>query len=350
MRKSLKFILGMSSAVLISNAAYAAKAQLIPIVPFPGATSTTVFGIADDNNTITGSYIDGDGFTHGFYGTLDGNYTEFNFGDSDFTQARGIDGSGTLIAGFSNNDGNHCDLQEFEYDLGAGKLKAIKKGNKALNGEAQAINSKGEFAGDYCDTGGSGTIFGYLGQKFKWKSDVTTPFDSGFTGERGVNKKGTVVGFYINSDSGSQIGTLIQGGTTSQVTYPDQSEVSTALEGINDSGLASGQWGDSNGIVHGFSYDSSSSTFVEIDDPNATQFTQTWGVNKAGLIAVSSDFGSYIYCTLKKSKCPTTGAAAIEVDVKTVHVAPGKMLRYGDGHAAGHAVPKLALPKGAALQ
>jgi len=33
-----------------------------------------------------------------------------------------------------------------------------------------------------------------------------------------------------------------------------------------------------------------------------------------------------------------------------VHVAPGKMLRYGDGHKAGHAALKLALPKGAALQ
>jgi hypothetical protein len=349
MRTSLKIFLGLSAAVLLCGSAEARKAQLIPIIPFPDATTTTLFGIADDNNTITGSYIDSGGLTHGFYGTLDGNYTSFDFGDSGFTQPRGIDSTGTLIAGFSNNDTIHCDFQEFEYDLTAGKLKAIKKGNVALAGEAQGINSKGEFAGDYCDTGGSGTIFGDEGSKFKWKSDVTTPFDSPYTGERGINKKGTLVGFYVNPDTNLQIGTLIKGGVTSTVVYPDESETYTVLEGINDSGTVTGQWDDTGGIVHGFSYDSNSSTFTEIDDPNAASFTQPWGVNKSGLIAVSSDVGSYIYCTLKKSQCPNPGTKAIEVEVKTIHAAPGKMLRYGAGKV-GHSTLKLALPKGAALQ
>lgn len=350
MRASLKILLGLSAAVLLCGSAEARKAQLIPIIPFPDATTTTLFGIADDNNTIAGSYISGtDGLTHGFYGTLDGNYTSFDFGDSGFTQPRGIDSTGTLIAGFSNNDGVHCDFQEFEYDLTAGKLKAIKKGSVALAGEAQGINSKGEFAGDYCDTGGSGTIFGDEGSKFKWKSDVTTPFDSPYTGERGINKKGTLVGFYVNPDTNLQIGTLIKGGVTSTVVYPDESETYTVLEGINDSGTVTGQWDDTGGIVHGFAYDSNSSTFTEIDDPNAASFTQPWGVNKSGLIAVSSDVGSYIYCTLKKSQCPNPGTKAIEVEVKTIHVAPGKMLRYGAGRV-GHSTLKLALPKGAALQ
>ena len=351
MRTSLKILLGLSAAVLLCGPAVAKKAQLIPIIPFPGATTTTLFGIADDNNTIAGSYISGDdGLTHGFYGTLDGNYTSFDFGDSGFTQPRGIDSSGTLIAGFANNDGVHCDFQEFEYDLSAAQLKPIKKGNIALAGEAQGINSKGVFAGDYCDTGGSGTIFGDEGKKFKWKSDVTTPFDSPYTGERGINKAGTVVGFYVNPDTSLQIGTIVKDGVTSTVVYPDDTETYTVLEGINDSGLVSGQWDDNGGIVHGFSYDSDTSTFTEIDDPSAASFTQPWGVNKSGLIAVSSDVGSYIYCTLKKSKCPNPGTTAIEVDVKTIHVAPGKMLRYGDSHKAGHTPFKQVLPHGAALQ
>ena len=348
MRASLKILLGLSAAVLMCGSAQARKAQLIPIVPFPGATTTYAFGITDDAGTIAGSYIDSGGVTHGFYGTIDGSYTSFDLSGQPSTQARAISGDGKFITGFSNIADVHCNFPEWEMKIGSA-ARQIKKGRKLLFGEAQGFNKNHEFAGDYCDTGGSGTIFGQLGQNYKWESTVETPFTSAYTGERGVNSAGTVVGFYVNPDTSLQIGTIIQGGVASQVTYPDPSENYTVLEGINDKGLASGQWQDTSAIVHGFSYDSGSSTFTEIDDPNAASFTQPWGVNKSGLIAVSSDAGSYIYCTLKPAKCPSTGETPITIDVKETHVAPGSMLRYGAGKV-GHATLKLALPKGAALQ
>lgn len=344
--------LGVSALALASSGAMAKKAQLIPIVPFPGATTTTVFGITDDGGTIAGSYVDSGGLTHGFYGSITGDYTSYDFDTSGFTQLRAISGDGSITTGFSNNDGVHCDFPEFELTLTGKKPKGkqITKSGTPLNGEVQGINSKGTFAGDYCDTGGSGTVFGSTDAKFKWKSDVTTPFTSTYTGERGINKDGTTVGFYVDSDSGFQIGTVIVNGTTTQVVYPDANELYTVMEGINDSGLASGQWEDgSTGIVHGFSYDTTSSTFTEIDDPNAASFTQPWGVNKTGLIAVSSDVGAYIYCTASKKKCPNTGEAPIEIDVKTTHVAPAAMQRVADAQH-GHTTAKHALPKGAALQ
>ncbi len=349
MRTSLKFLLGLSSAVLASSAALAANPILIPIIPFPDATTTYAFGIADDNNTITGSYVDSGGVTHGFYGTLDGNYTSFDFPGADSTQARAISGDGTLITGFSDITLSHCSFPEWEFTVG-GAIKQIKKGGTALFGAAQGINRKGVFAGDYCDSGG--IIHGQLGQNYKFKRNVTTPFDSPYTGERAVNKNNTVVGFYVDSGTGLQIGTVITGGgVTSTVTYPDASESYTVMEGINNDGAASGQWGDTGGIVHAFAYDTNASTFVEIDDPNAASFTQAWGVNKAGLIAVTSDAGAYIYCPLRRNKCPSTGTAAIELHVKPIHVAPGKLLSYGDTHAGNrHAPVKQVLPHGAALQ
>ncbi|HTT98077.1 MAG TPA: hypothetical protein VMF58_08505 [Rhizomicrobium sp.] len=346
MRVSLKFALGMSAALLIASGAEAKKGQLIPIIPYPGATTTTLTGIADDNNTVVGSYIDSSGVTHGFYGTLDGNYTSFDYDISGFTQARGISGDGSVITGFANNDGIHCDFEEWTMK-GGKPPKAVKKGKTKLAGIAQGIDSKGVFAGDYCDTGGSGTVFGMLGQKGKWQSKVTTPFTSVYTGERGVNKSGVIVGFYQDQDSGLQVGTVQQGGTTSAITYPDATEVYTVFEGLNDKNIASGQWEDSGGIVHSFSYDIDKAKFVEIDDPNAASFTQAWGVNKAGLIAVSSDAGSYVYCTLG-NKCPSIGTKAITVEVREIHVAPGKFLRYGDAKTSAPkhaALPKL--PKGA---
>jgi hypothetical protein len=342
----MKIALGLTAALLVTSGAEAKKAQLIPIIPFPNATTTSVFGIADDNNTIAGSYIDGtDGLTHGFYGTLDGNYTSFDFGTSGFTQARGISPDGKTIPGFANNDGNHCDFLEFEGTLKKGKFKAVTKDGNQLAGEAQGINSGGTFAGDYCQSDGV-TVIGLTGKKNKWQSDVTAPVSgSPYTGERGINDAGTLVGFYVDPDTSLQVGTIITGGVTQVVNYPDPSMTYTVFEGINNAGLATGQWDDTSGIVHSFSYDTAKSKFVEIDDPNAASFTQAWGVNKSGLIAVSSDAGSYIYCV---KKCPTIGTKAITIEAREIHVSPAQFLRYGE--SKGHATVKHALPKGAAVQ
>jgi hypothetical protein len=349
MRAPLKFLLSVTSALLVGTAiqAKAPAGFLVPVLPYPGATTTTVFGIADDNNTIVGSYVDSAGASHGFYGTRDGTYTSFDFGSSGSTQPRAISGNGKSITGFSNIAGAHCDFEEWERDS-QGNISQITKDGTPLNGIAQGLSVKGQFAGDYCDTGGSGTIFGMLGKSGQWQSDVTTPFPSSYTGERGVNNRGTSVGFYVDSGTGLMIGTIIQGGVTSQVVYPDATQVYTVLEGINNSGHVSGQWADTSGIVHGFVYDPKKSVFTAIDDPLATTFTQAWGVNGAGLIAVNSDAGPYIYCP-KKKNCPGGGKA---IQGNIIHVSPGTMLRYGD---ADRGVRKAApvrnkLPKGAAVQ
>jgi len=145
MRTTMKILFGLSSVLAMSAAASAAT--LVPIIPYPGATTTSVFGIADDNNTITGSYVDANGLTHGFYGTLNGSYSSFDFGSSGATQARAIDSSGTLITGFANISADHCSFEEFE-KIGSNSAKAIRWNGTPLNGEAQGLNTRGRFAGD----------------------------------------------------------------------------------------------------------------------------------------------------------------------------------------------------------
>ena len=188
-----------------------------------------------------------------------------------------------------------------------------------------------------------------LGQKGKWKKDVNSKFDSTYTGQRGVNTQGQYGGFYVDGGSGQQVGTLIDGGKTTTVVYPDPTQVYTVLEGINDAGLTAGQWEDSGGIVHSFSWDSVKDKFTEIDDPAAASFTQAWGVNSKGLIAVSSDAGSYIYCTLKASKCPSTGMPAKRIEVRETTLSPGALRRLVEANSRCHHNP-VRLPKGAAIQ
>lgn len=347
MRTSLKFLMGLTSMLALSTAANAGS-QLIPIVPFPNATSTSVFGIADDNNTIAGSYVSGeDGLTHGFYGTLDGNYTTYDFPGAPDTQARAIDGKGRLITGFSNITATHCEFVEWQANLNSGRSEQITKDEVPLFGIVMGMSKENGFAGDYCTD--DGVIHGQLGARYKWASDVTTPFDSPYTGERGVNSAGLVVGFYVDPDTGLQLGTLTQGGTTSVFTYPSDQENYTVFEGVNNSGLTAGQWGDTSGIVHSFTYNTRNGNVTQIDDPNAGSFTQAWGVNRNGLVAVSSDAGAYIYC--KNASCPNTGLKAIPLRERTLHVPMSKLLSYGDvKHTSGHAPVKHVLPKGAALQ
>ena len=345
MHISLKFILTVTSAMLVAGAVQAKTKTgiLVPVTPYPGATTTTVFGIADDNKTIVGSYVDSGGVEHGFTGTLDGNYTSFDYPGADSTQPRGIQGNGKLSSGIANDIDDYCSFIEWTRDA-QGNLTQITKDGTPLNGIVQGFNTKGVFTGDYCDAG-SGTILGMLGKNSAWQEDVTTPFTSTHTAERGTNNKGDIVGFYVDDNTGLQVGTLIRKGVTSQVSYPDANQSYTVLEGINSSGEAAGQWGDTGGIVHAFAYDVKKSTFTEIDDPAATTFTQAWGVNNSGLIAVNSDSGPFIYCP-KKKNCPGGGK---EIQAKEIHVSAASMLRYGDGKSTRHKVApaRTELPKGA---
>lgn len=347
-------LLGLAGALLASTAAPAAT--LIPVIPFPDSTNTVVFGITDDGSTITGSYVaNADGVTHGFIGTLDGTYTSFDFDASgNGTQPRAIAGDGTTT-GFSNvSSGDHCAFIEWERDPG-GTITQVSKNGSPLFGIAQGIDSSSmKFVADHCKS--NGVIVGFEGRNAKFKDPYSTPFDSPYTGPRGLNRDGTVAGFYVDPNTFFQVGVITKSGVTSQVIYPDGTEQYTVLEGVNNDGAASGQWGDSGGIVHSFVLEADGSTFTSIDVPDATTFTQAWGINRKGLVAVSAntDNGivSYIYCPLKPSKCPSSGAPVREIQTHSIHVAPGKRLGYGDvKHGGGTAKPvQNKLPKGASAQ
>lgn len=347
-------LLGLAGALLASAAAHAATATLVPIIPFPDSTNTVVFGITDDNSMVAGSYIGNvDGITHGFVGTIDGNYTSFDFDNSGSgTQARAIANDGTTT-GFANSTStDHCTFIEWQRQPNGDPVQ-ILKGSTPVAGIAQGIDSSGRFAADFCKP--SGTIVGFVGRNGKLKDPVDTGIPSAYTGPRGLNKDGTVVGFYVNPDTGLQIGTITKNGVTSQFSYPDGTQAYTVFEGINNDGTTTGQWGDTDAVTHSFILDADGSTATPIEVPGSTTFTQAWGINKKGMVAVSAntDDGivSFIYCPHKPSKCPSTGNAVKVIQTHPIHVSAAKMLAYGDFTKHGAAKPlQSRLPKGASAQ
>jgi hypothetical protein len=306
----------------------AGKVTLIPVVTVPGSVSTAVFGINDDN-VIVGSYVTSDGHEHGYFGTFDGNYTTFDVGNNG-TEPRSIGNDGVII-GFSNSSqiGHEHSLQAFER-LANGTIEPIKKRGAQVFGIIQGINNpRDEFVGDYAIS--DGDIEGYYGIKGKYKASLTLPFDTTQTHPRGINGANAVVGAY-NVTAQTSSGFLLQDGNVSTVNFPDPSAVSTFLEGINDKGLATGIWEDEDSDISAFTWNTTSNAFTPIKVPNAT-LVEAFGVNKAGLVAVDSDVGPFIYCPKAKSKCPSNGQEAIEEPALQVRTLCGN--RNDDARVTG---------------
>jgi probable HAF family extracellular repeat protein len=312
MRNSLLGASALVCVALLANTAAEAAATYVPIAPPAGAVTVLPFGI-NDSNIIAGGYTDSGGLLHGFYGPPDGsNYTTFDvsFGQA---EARAIlnDGSITglaLASGFT--------FGEEYFRSPSGKVKALKKPDKTLqDGVAQGGNDDGVYVGDYLDTDGI-TRLGFEGKGGKYLSDFKLPKLKGLTSTnpRQINNNGVVAGGYIGSD-GIQHGFVLDGKKLTSFDAPGAVGVTTA-EGINDAGQVSGLYQDSAGNRHAFVYDVSTGNFTAIDPGDGSTAQEAWGINNAGLVVFDTGSGAspYIYCPLKKKKCPKGAAAPVHLD------------------------------------
>jgi probable HAF family extracellular repeat protein len=311
------FLVGASALVgvaLLANSA-AEAATYVPIAFPSGAVTVLPFGI-NDNNIIAGGYTDSNGTLHGFYGPPDGsNYTTFDFDDGTTPEARAILNDGS-ITGLSL--GGFVFGEEF-YRSPTGKIKILKDpAGNVQDGVAQGGNDAGLYVGDYLDTDGT-TRLGFEGKAGKYKADFTLPGVQGVTSTnpRQINNNGVVAGGYIDS-TGVQHGFVLDGTNLTSFDAPGSVGVTTA-EGINDKGQVSGLYTDSGGSRHAFLYDVSTGTFTAIDPGDGSTAQEAWGINNKGLIVFDTGSGAapYIYCPLKRRKCPTGASAAMVHPVNT---------------------------------
>jgi hypothetical protein len=309
-------IFGFALACLPLVSLTAQAAFWIPVVPVAGSTQTDITGI-NDNDEIVGYYLDSEGVEHGFFGTLDGNYTFFDYDDANDpgTVIRAISNDGHMTGYANTNCGHSSCIIEFERNPD-GSAVPIKNGQAVLDGMVAGINKSGEFVGDYFDA--DGTFHGYTGKAGRYKQDIALPFENVGVHGRGIGTSGAIAGWFVDTTGSNYVhGFLQANGTTSQVDFPNPVEKDTYLSGMSGKGLIVGAWDNGNSNKSfGFEYDPSSNTFTSIKPPHA-KYTQVSGANDAGLLAVGADVGPFVYCPQKKSQCPSGG---IEVaDPTSVH-------------------------------
>jgi hypothetical protein len=308
---------------LMLSAAGASAGILVPVPAFPGATKTFVYGI-NNNNVVAGRYQGSDGIDHGFFGTLDGNYTAFDFpGGSSFVNS--INDAGD-ITGYAEVPDPNCPIFGCQYVRKAdGTMVELKKGHTPLDGQAeQIVRNKSTGERWFVDDQGQTQTVGYLARNAKWQSDISLPIDGAErVHARGLNKKGESVGYFSDSNLDTEPAFVIKDGTASMVQYtgnPDN--FVTIFAGLNGTGKIVGSWSSIDGTEgQALIYETSNDTFRVIDVPGET-VTFARQVNDAGVITVDGASSAYIYCTHKKL-CPITNGA-IEIKEKVMTAAhPG---------------------------
>ncbi len=296
-------ILTATLAILLSRTTYAAT--LIPIPLYPKSHETRVIGI-NNNNVFTGGYYLTGKSESAFFGTIDGNYTPFDYpGQHEDVEGRGINDSGEIVAYVSTTGV----ISAFERFIDSSE-KMIKVSNEPADYSfSDGIDSKGVFV---LEAVFDGEKYSCYGKNARCKSDLFI-FGDEYSNPRGINDRGTVVGF-----SGSQAW-VVDNGVSAWVTYPNA--LYTYLGAVNNKDIATGVWTEQDGVTsHAFLYDINAGEFQELTLPGLHN-TYAAGINDVGLVVIGSDEGPFLYCSKKKS-CPKAGIEVPSPKVVKARVEP----------------------------
>lgn len=90
---------------------------LIPVPQVPNSMETDVFGV-NDNNVVTGAYIDEQFVEHGFAGTLDGQYTFFDYDKGSDTLGLAVNKDGVVFGWAFQRQPPGLEFQFLRYLMG----------------------------------------------------------------------------------------------------------------------------------------------------------------------------------------------------------------------------------------
>jgi uncharacterized membrane protein len=155
---------------------------------------------------------------------------------------------------------------------------------KALQTSIYGINNSGAMVGYYINE--MGAIHGLLLVNGE-VTNIDDPNSAFGTEAINVNSSGTIVGEYITDAEGDVAGFSYQNGQFRDVQPVNGIPAIACLEsfasGINDSGEIVGNC-NLDGVVHGYLWNGAEYTLL--DYPGANDFTLAWGINNAGLVTL----------------------------------------------------------------
>ena len=278
-------MIGGALALAMAIATPAAWAGNYAFTNFDGppdfTQGTTVNGINNLGQAV-GFTTAANGAFNNFVRNTDGSFTPLTFTGSAEAMANGINSSDQVVGG-----------------LGQSAILVINGGNTvtplpSVTGTTTAeaafgINDKGTIVGQYSDSAtGTSPGFVYAGGKFTILNPVANDMQ---VFAQGINDNGLVVGFY-NTDGVHDHGFLYDTTHQSYTLLADPVVANllfTQFLGINDHGEVVGYYQTNDGSQHGFLYNIATQAYTFLDDPNAAtsglSITQITGINNSGEIA-----------------------------------------------------------------
>jgi hypothetical protein len=218
---------------------------------FPGSAQTQVVGI-NNNGVTVGFWVNGATANNGFY-KANGKYHTVDFPTSDnaspkFDQLLGVNDKGIAVGFYNDSQKN---VHGFTYNIAKKKYKMVKVGGDSAV-TAAGINNEGDIAG--FATNGQGNTEGFLlrsdGKVYHLNVPVT---GVSATQAFGVNDGDQVVGTYTVGAGSSAMthGFVWAPGFGFETVNDPNGTDSTTLNGINDRGTLVGFYVDTNGNTDG---------------------------------------------------------------------------------------------------
>jgi hypothetical protein len=265
--------------------------EVITTFDYPGTGNSTLPQGINERGDIVGIYIDSNAVNRGFVRFADGTFSApiVEPKTIGFTQARGINSSGTVCGDYFGSDLN---LHGFflangtftEYDVPGASNTLVQGINDpadfagpfgdSFNGPFQAFvsvggnitsfsvpgaistlafqlnNSNQLLVGYYIDS--SGILHGYFRDANGALHFPIDPPGSTQTVLFGPNDRNWVVGRYADSPDPDMAHGLFFVPPNNFFTFDYPGSTFTSLNGINDQGLICGRYNDASGIAHGF--------------------------------------------------------------------------------------------------
>jgi hypothetical protein len=179
----------------------------------------------------------------------------------------------------------------------------VKANSTAQETDTYAVNNAGVIAGDYVDSAGVQHGMILAKKKLTTVDNKACAASTGSAGIAfyGINSAGVAAGWCTAASSGNPIAFTWAKGKFTAVAYPKALE--TEATGINDKGEVTGFYLDSAGSQHGFLKNGKKYTSIDVKGETTAD---AWGINNAGQITVyainsAGDYDSFLL-TGKKFK------------------------------------------------